>query len=277
MNFTPWQIDKLRRGLHAYRLVKAANGRLPSWRVVHRNLLLAEKTAHSFPDGGDPHFKEEALRRFAVGESALQPDKLEDVWLFLIEKGVIGRDEIEAADGSGLVNDALRAHDLMASAASSAKERIARLEPVYAASRTDMYRKTEKVELRIVDRLSDTLISVEETTHVLDESRRNAAVAGTYVRRGYGFAMSEHPTLHVFLQGASPEDRPHYTEVTALRASEDECLLHLLRTGLVVFPPVASTSNATLALASAMGVLRFEAAKQLVVARKRKTREAERL
>lgn len=275
MKFTTWQLDRLRRGLHAYRLLKAVNGRLHAWKAVHDDLLMSEMTTHVYPeDGREPDFKEEALRRFALGQSALQADKLADVRDFLIEKGVLRRDDLDGADGGSVLKDALRAHDLMASTAPSARDRITRLAPVYAASRTDMYRKTEKVELRIVDRLSETLIGFEETTRVLDEGRRSTPVVGTFVRRGYGFAMSEQPTLHVFLQGASPEDRPHYAEVTMLRTSEDEPVLNLLRTGILVMPAMASADKSTLAHAAALGVLRFEAAEQFITARNARLGEA---
>ena len=65
MKFTAWQIDKLIRGLHGYRVIRSVNGRPPPWKSVLDHLLLSPETAHQYlEDGSEPEFKEEALRRF---------------------------------------------------------------------------------------------------------------------------------------------------------------------------------------------------------------------
>ena len=67
MKFTAWQIDRLRRALHNYRISMGRNAQVLSWKVVLDRLLLCPATAHGYPEhGAEPEFKEEPLRRFAA-------------------------------------------------------------------------------------------------------------------------------------------------------------------------------------------------------------------
>lgn len=216
MKFTAWQIDKLVRGLHAYRVLKAANGRLLPWKAVHRDLLMAEKTAHSFPeDGGLPEFKEEALRRFAKGESTLQPDKLEDVWLFLIEAGVVGRNELEA--DAGVNEEALAVHAYLASTSKRGAERLARLVGGFRTLNAGTY-ETERVELSFIPQPTDNLVGVEERVRAESATptryeRKDGGTTSASIRRGFAFTSSPEGTLHIFLRGGSRDDHVHYVSV----------------------------------------------------------------
>lgn len=235
MDLTAWQIDKLIRGLHAYRLIRAANGKLLPWKTVHRDLLMSHKTAHKFPEyGRAPEFKEEALRRFALGQSTLQAEKLEDVRLFLMEKGVVKQEEL--SEEAGFMTEGLALHTHFASDRERSAQRFSALSSSYRATRSSEGR-VEDFELRFLPEPVDTLVRAEERLRVTAPGStptkyegKDQNIAGVIIRKGCALITSEYPTLHVFLRGGSRQDLIHYVRVGTDGMQKLDALL-LVRSG----------------------------------------------
>lgn len=267
MSFSAWQIDKLIRGLHAYRVMKAQDGRLAPWKLVHRDLLLSEKTASEFPEGGaPPSFKEEALRRFANGESTLQPDKLEDVWLFLIEKGVLGRNELEESGGEALLAEAGQIHARLAAETEDAKQKLRLLAPKYRATRKRSD-GAEEIALSFVPQPGGGMLAVTEHMSVVRADGRcsthelkDGGLAGRYALKGYAFITPGFPTLQVFLRGPAKDDFIHYVRVGNLDAWQLPTLT-LVRTGDA--PVVTTSGTEQEQLLSRFNILRFSPTEQV--------------
>ena len=268
MSFSAWQIDKLIRGLHAYRVMKAKDGRLAPWRIVHRDLLLSDKTASDFPEGGgSPSFKEEALRRFANGESTLQPDKLEDVWFFLIDKGVLGRNELEESGGEALLAEAGQVHARLAAETDEAKEKLRSLAPRYSATRK-LSDGAEEIALSFVPQPGGGMLAVTEQMSVVRadgrcsaHERKDGGLAGRYALKGYAFITPGFPTLQVFLRGPAKDDFIHYVRVGNLDAWQLPTLV-LVRTGDA--PVVSHTGTEQEQLLARYNILRFSPTEQAV-------------
>lgn len=274
MELTAWHIDKLIRGLHAYRLMKAANGKLLPWKTVHRDVLLSHKTAHKFPEyGRAPEFKEEALRRFALGQSTLQAEKLEDVRLFLIDKGVLKQDEL--SEEVGVMTDGLILHTHLASDPERAAQRFSQLSTSYRAARNNGGR-VEDFELLFLPQPVDTLVHAEERFRVIESGSaptryegKDKNVAGVIVRKGCALITSEYPTLHVFLRGGSQQDLIHYVRVGTDGMQKLDALL-LVRSGTAT-PEVLGQAEGDDMLAR-YNIVRFSPTSARTVLQPKKTR-----
>src|SRR5258706_7785604 len=92
INFAPEQIDRLRRGLHAYRVFSSVNGKRPSWRVVQKRIdaLRADaRIKHLTTDQTISFGSKERLRRFALNLTRLdEVDRLVDIKRLLLKAGV---------------------------------------------------------------------------------------------------------------------------------------------------------------------------------------------
>jgi hypothetical protein len=219
MNFTLWQIDKLRRGLHAYRVLKAANGHLRPWKAVIDDLLLSPATQSVYPkDGQKPEFREEALRRFAEGGNLLLPDKLADVGRFLVAARVVTPEELE--EGADVATDNLLLHRFFAhGAAEQVSSRLAQLSTDYRATqRADG--RTHEFVLRLAPQPLDGFVLAEERVRVAAAEaavsrydKKDGNVQGASVRKGCALITSQYPTLHIFVRGSSTDDFIHYVRV----------------------------------------------------------------
>jgi len=218
MKFTAWQIDKLIRGLHSYRVMKAVNGRLPPWKSVLDHLLLSHETAHQYPaDGSEPEFREEALRRFAAGTSTLEAAKMADVASFLMAERVLTQGEM--SEDAGFMTEGLILHTHFAADPERAALRFSSLSTTYRATRNGEGR-VEDFELQFAPQPVETLVHAEERLRVTASGntptayeRKDRNIAGVSVRKGYALITSEYPTLHVFLRGGSQRDLIHYVRV----------------------------------------------------------------
>ena len=256
MKFTAWQIDKLIRGLHSYRVMKAVNGRLPPWKSVLDYLLLSPETSYQYPkDGSEPEFKEEALRRFAAGTSTLEAAKMADVASFLIAERVLTQGEL--SDEGGVMTEGLLLHAHLATKSPAGAERLSQLVASYRCSNTGTY-ETEHLELRFMAQPTENLVGVEEGVTVKaargTPGKKDGTKAAGFARKGYGFTSSPHGTFHVFLRGGSPDDHVHYVSVTDPRGpSALSSLPLLLRSGPLPRIP-QTTSDPIKALLSARGL-----------------------
>lgn len=235
MKFTAWQIDKLIRGLHAYRVMKAVNGRPPPWKSVLDQLLLSPETVNQYPkDGSEPEFKEEALRRLSVGKSIPDPVKLEDVRRFLVAERVLAAHELN--EEAGFMTEGLVLHTQFASDKERSAQRFSELSTSYRATRSSEDR-VEDFELRFLSQPVETLVHAEERLRVTASGRASTSyegkdqnIAGVIVRKGCALITSEYPTLHVFLRGGSQQDLVHYVRVGTDGMQQLDSLL-LVRSG----------------------------------------------
>lgn len=165
MSFSPWQIDKLVRGLWRYRIFYSENGTLLPWRLVHSRLLHSEVTQHVFPvDGSEPEFRAETLRRFGERRRTLQADKLNDVFEFLVADGQIARDTF--GDDDRLLEEAGMAHDALASKSDQAADELSALAQTYRSERLRGDGRNAFVEMGFSDIGLGTLRTVEERSWV---------------------------------------------------------------------------------------------------------------
>ena len=236
MKFTASQIEKLRNGLEDYRVLKAANGYLLPWKTVLDDLLMSPATVNKYrADGRTSDFKEEALRRFALGQSTLALDKLEDVRHFLLVKRILVPEEI--ADNEAEAKEALAVHAYLANVTENGALYLAGILPRYrtALERLDRH---EVVELRVVGKLLPTLLAVEEHSHVMRAARskdshekRDRQRIGASVRTGFAFVSSEHPVFHAFVRGRSRDDLIHYVQVGPMQSPARQTPILLVRSG----------------------------------------------
>lgn len=251
MNFTTWQIERIRRGLNAYRLMRRSGNALLPWKTVLDHILRSEKTKHVHPEDGaeEGAFKQEALRRFANGQETLQPDKLEDVWLFLIEKGVLRSNEVEEL---GDFKEALALHGVLASRSLEGDLILSNLMTGYSAVNVGSFEE-EHIELHFLSESAANLVAVEERTrYVLTHGNtpgKDHAKLGATTRRGYAFTSSPHATLHIFVRGGDLDDHVHYVSVAdSLGNGRLHMLPHLLRSR----PPSRISRSAALKSAEAL-------------------------
>lgn len=215
MKFTPWQIEKVRRSLNAYRVQKRVGSAPLSWRIVLDLILLAQSTKHVHSKDGreEGPFKQEALRRFGKGEDVLQPDKLEDVRRFLLEEGMLLPGELE---GIGEFKEALALHGVLASYSVVGDLMLQKLLTKYSAVNVGSFEE-EHVELRFLSETTRNLVSVEEHVRYVpthgDVSAKDRARVGETMRRGYAFTSSRSATLHIFVRGGDLDDHVHYVSV----------------------------------------------------------------
>lgn len=219
MKLTAIQIDKLRRGLHAYRVLNTVNGRRPPWKSVLRHLEDLRIAPREHPVRTEASlFLEEALRRFARGESVPGDiSRLVDIKRLLVAAGILT--EGEFSDQANVSTEAASVHAHLANSSDAAMYRLTQLAPAYKA-RTHA-RPEEHVELRIHREPQLTWFEVEEVTLRTDDTgrmmrgtlRRGTSPLRHFVRRGYGFVSTQERKLCIYLKGSSDADRVHYIEV----------------------------------------------------------------
>lgn len=219
MDLTDWDTPRIRRALRHFQLAKVTNGARLSWTTVAHKILMSEVTYHEYPeDGSEPVFRGEALRRFANGESKLQPDKLKDLARFLIAEKFLHEKE--------LGKEPTELHNIwMACTYLTSKNGAYD----YLANFCTFYRHRKdglvETELRFYFDNSNSFFRVEETNYHMasenveeklyesshfklrkDENRREVK------RLGYGFVSTGLNILHIFLCGASKEDSLTYIQ-----------------------------------------------------------------
>ncbi|WP_218669479.1 ankyrin repeat domain-containing protein [Hydrogenophaga sp. H7] len=215
MNFTAWQIDRLRRGLNAYRLMKATGSAPLPWKTVLDHILRSEHTRHKVPKDGakEGAFRQEALRRFGTGQETLQPDKLEDVRKFLVAKRVLRPDELDQIDD---FREAITLQSVLGSRTLQGDLILSNLESGYRTVNVGSFEE-EHIELRFLAEPADNLVPVEERVrHVLthyDRQTKDREKLGITTRRGYAFMSSPAATLHIFVRGGDLDDHVHYVSV----------------------------------------------------------------
>ena len=229
MDFDDWQVDRLRTALNSYCALKASNGRLLPWKTVYGNILAWQlRRLDRYPKKRHPDFREEAIRRFAIGIHKFQDDKLDDLMHFLVEARLItsqdmNKNELVAARG-------LAVHDALANKHAN----LDRLGVSRSAQRV-VDELTESVELRVVKQPFGSLSYVEERCRVFEAGpsvpqpgRRDAGLVAQFVRKGFAVGFTQACAINVFVWGPNDVDHRHYLQV---QGAEPMTSLSLLCTG----------------------------------------------
>lgn len=213
------QIEEVRSALIAYKNSQGDNGRALPWKAVINRILMSQKTAHHYPeDGSEPEFREEALRRFAKAMSLPTPDKLEDIKAFLVEKRYLSQAALNNARDD--IDEFMPVLGYMANQDGAAKDKLYLAQGTYSYERKEG-NITERSTLSL--KLDDSvpfLRATDELEIIVDEKSADPDSGMTLpvqacLKRlvGYGFVITEHNILHVYLRGESRSDSCLYLEV----------------------------------------------------------------
>lgn len=97
--FTEWQIGKVRVALNKYRISKASNGRLPSWKHVQHDITVSDQSIDRYSENnGELALYLDSLRRFATGVGSLQRVRLHDISRFLMREGMLRLEDMEESN-----------------------------------------------------------------------------------------------------------------------------------------------------------------------------------
>jgi hypothetical protein len=201
MDFTAWQIDRLRSGLNSYRITNARNGRAPPWRMVIESLLNCPKTLHVLPiDGSEGDFREETLRRFAAGQVIPDHAKLEDIARFLIHEREMEPEELERGEPG--------TQPLLAAVLALGRKKkeslacLLAMEPEYSANR-QVGNNGETRVLRITPDRENPFCRVEEHVTVAPRfphpGRHRAEPDINTINHGYGCLFTSAHRLMIYV------------------------------------------------------------------------------
>lgn len=210
-NYTEWQIEKIRKGLFAYKLESIRDGGPPT------DLALATAVEASLPGEGnankrvaegkkDQYFKikQEALRRFLAGRPT-DPENLPILKNFVIEEGLIEKEEFDEADDT---REFLKVHGYIANKNKEIIEKFKWFKGCYEAKR-DIGGIIERLTFRFILDPSGLYFRVLERYEDLTEdfNSRGKRPSICEFRRGYAFASTDSNTLHILLRNEDGNNR----------------------------------------------------------------------
>lgn len=235
VQYTEWQIDRVRVALNKYRIAAATGGRLPSWARVRDDIIYCLANIERYSeDDAELRFKDEALRRFANAESTPDLDKLRDVTRFLIEAGLLTLAELD--EEAGDLREFLALHAYLANSSEASRAYTSMFNGIFLATRKTG-RTTKRLLLRLMPDRSQTFLRVEEITEHIDtddspKTWRDSPFEPARARRkGYGCAVTSLNVLHIFLDGFLPEERITYVQAGELYLSRASTGVYLMRNG----------------------------------------------
>lgn len=206
IEFTEWQIEKVRVALNNYRIANARNGRLPSWTQVRDVIVCSDINIDKYSeDDAELAFKPEALRRFAARITILGLERLKDVARFLIHSKFIDIQHLDE-DKSGL-REMLAVHQYIATKDKCAKEYIISYTGAYEACFKPRPERQELFELKVSLDKSKDFLRITETHKLVvgDPSEEDFQQRPEFytrvktIRNGYGFLATDEMMLHAFL------------------------------------------------------------------------------
>lgn len=241
IEFTEWQIEKIRNALNHYRIANARNGRLVPWSQVCEDIIYSPVNIDRYSDDdAELAFKPESLRRFSSRINILGLEKLKDVTRFLLHEKIIEIEQLDESNSS--LREVLAAHQYLAAKTENVKDFIRSIEGIYTAKKSNFLDMQETFTLKILPDPSNDFVRIEEIYEVSsgdlsDKKTRQEREAHTtlrIVRTGYGFAVTEDIILHIFLSGERPITRATYVQIMPdIDPNEVICLL---RSGPRNFP-----------------------------------------
>ncbi|MFG0542152.1 hypothetical protein ACF8EA_18495 [Pseudomonas sp. YQ_5] len=206
IEFTEWQIEKIRVALNNYRIASARNGRLPSWTQVRNDIACSDINIDKYSeDDAELAFKPEALRRFAARITVLGLDRLKDLTRFLLHSKLIDIQHLDE-DKSGL-REMLAVHQYIATKDICAKEYIIYHAGVYEACFNPRPERQELFELKITLDKSKEFLRITETHKLVVgnpseedfHQRPEFYTRVKTIRNGYGVLATDEMRLHAFL------------------------------------------------------------------------------
>ncbi|NVN63931.1 hypothetical protein FGL97_12005 [Pseudomonas putida] len=239
IEFTEWQIEKVRVALNNYRIANARNGRLPSWTQVRDDIVCSDINIDKYSeDDAELAFKPEALRRFAARITVLGVDRLKDVARFLIHSKIISAKQLDEEKSS--LHQMLAAHQYLAIKTDIARDFIKYIGGAYTASVNSLDDMHETMTLNFTPDPSGEFVRVEEiyefsAADLSDKKTRQERESYTnlrIVRTGYGLIATDNIILHIFLSGAERFiSRATYVQVGHLNQDNFPGHICLLRSG----------------------------------------------
>lgn len=246
IEFSDWQIEKLRSGLHRYRAIHKRGKALPSWSLVRDDITNSDSNMDKYDTVElSLDFKFEALRRFAERiNKTLGIERLRDVARFLFDEGLLSPETFEEErqdlatflalqeffandyeDVQGLVSAFTGTFIYRVPCAPDAPEIVTitlHLTPDNAGQyvRVEEIVRSELVEKRAQNR----------ARYPHRRSWDNEFIHTTY-RRGYGLPITPLRVLHIFLDGVSAGDRMTYIQAGELHGEFVTNGFFLMRNG----------------------------------------------
>ncbi|MFD2644122.1 hypothetical protein [Pseudomonas japonica] len=240
IEFSDWQIEKLRSALRRYRSLNKHGGRFPSWRQVRDDITSSVSNEDKYKeDDAELAFKVEALRRFAENISnALSVERLRDVARFVLDEELLTAEDIRE-DRQDLAAF-LAMHEYFA----NDYEGVPNLVSAFSGVFTFKAPPNATITLYLTPDTSGKYVRVEEvvrTEQVAERENaqrryphrrpRDSEFVRTTSRKGFGFPITRLNILHVFLDGATPGDRMTYIQAGELHDGSTAEGFFLMRNG----------------------------------------------
>lgn len=244
IEFSDWQIEKLRSALRRYRTISKHNGRMPSWRQM-RDLITSSISNQGKYDEDDSElaFDDEALRRFAENiNKALSKDRMQDVARFLFDEKLL-TSEVFQEERQDLAAF-LAMHEYFANDYEDVPDLVSAFSGVFiyrVACVSDAEGGGKTISLHLTPDASGKYVRVEEIVQwppifergrFLNRFKAKAFIKKT-CRKGFGFPVTRLNILHIFLDGVTPGDRMTYTQAGELHGEYATDGFFLMRNGEV--------------------------------------------
>jgi hypothetical protein len=243
IEFSDWQIEKLRSALSRYRTISKHNGRMPSWCQV-RDLIISSISNQQKYDEDDSElaFDDEALRRFGERKNkSMVKDRMQDVARFLIDENLLSPEvfQEERQDLAAF----LAMYEYFANDYEGEPDLVSAFSGVFTYRGAGDSGETgdKTISLYLTPDASGKYVRVEEIVEwvpifergrVKHRSKANEFIKKT-CRKGFGFPVTRLNILHIFLDGVTPGDRMTYTQAGELHRECATDGFFLMRNGEV--------------------------------------------
>lgn len=243
IEFSDWQIEKLRSALSRYRTISKHNGRMPSWCQV-RDLITSSISNQEKYDEDDSElaFDDEALRRFGERKTkSMSKDRMKDIARFLFDENLLSPEvfQEERQDLAAF----LAMHEYFANDYDGEPDLVSAFSGVftYRTAGVSDAEGGKTISLHLTPDASGKYVRVEEIVEwvplfergrVKHRSKANEFIKKT-CRKGFGFPVTRLNILHIFLDGVTPGDRMTYTQAGELHGEYATDGFFLMRNGQV--------------------------------------------
>lgn len=248
IEFSDWQIEKLRSALRRYRTISKHGGRMPSWRQVRDDITTSVSNMDKYEeDDSELDFAEEALRRFAAEITVLGVERLRDVTRFLLDEELLTPESLQEDRQDLAVFLAM--HEYFANDYEGIPDLVSAFSGIFTC-RSDGVSDAkggQTISLHLTPDASGKFVRVEEVVQserIADAARDleryshghhlkdNEFIRKT-CRKGFGFPITRQNILHIFLDGVTPGDRMTYIQAGELHSEYATDGFFLMRNGEV--------------------------------------------
>lgn len=246
IEFSDWQIEKIRSALRRYRTISKHMGRLPSWRQVRDDIVFSDSNVDKYAaDDAELIFKEESLRRFgeAVNDT-MSIERLRDATRFLLDEELLTPETFQE-DRQDLAAF-LAMHEYFANDYEDAQSVVSAFSGIftYKAPYIRGVPGAHTITLHLIPDAFGKYVHVEEvieSLHAVNSSKMNMpntrrrAKESDFIsksrRKGFGFPITRLNILHIFLEGVTPSDRMTYIQAGELHKNYNADGFFLMRNG----------------------------------------------